>query len=221
MFREEQPTAGWPDLSIHSVNKYDYRMAQKRSYKMGRRAQAQEETRQRIVEATMALHEEVGLRATSICAIAERAGVQRLTVYRHFPDDDAVFSACTGEWTRRNPAPGPELWEGIDDPAKRVSAALSAYYRYYSGTHRMWSVGHREGHDVAVVRQLLAEYDQSLGELAKSLATGRRGSKAYKRAVGTIHHALSFPAWELMQQHGLDDGEKVALVESWLAGARG
>ncbi|KFL37717.1 hypothetical protein N788_00680 [Arenimonas donghaensis DSM 18148 = HO3-R19] len=188
---------------------------------MGRRAQAQEETRQRIVEATMALHEEVGLRATSICAIAERAGVQRLTVYRHFPDDAAVFSACTGEWSRRNPAPGPELWQGIDDPAKRVSAALAAYYRYYAGTHRMWSVAHREGHEVAVVRQVLVEYDQSLAALARSLAPGRRGSKAYKRSVATIHHALSFPAWELMQRQGLDDGEKVALVAGWLVGATG
>lgn len=194
-------------------------MTGKRSYKMGRRAEAQEETRQRIVEATMALHEEVGLRATSICAIAERAGVQRLTVYRHFPDDASVFAACTGEWTRRNPAPDPALWAGIADPAKRVSAALSAYYGYYDGTHRMWSVAYREGPGVAAVRPVLAEYDQSLATLARSLAPGRRGSKAHKRAVATIQHALSFPAWELMQRQGLDNREKVALVESWLAGA--
>lgn len=200
------------------MNIYDYRMKGKRSYKMGRRAEAQEETRQRIVEATMALHEEVGIRATSICAIAERAGVQRLTVYRHFPDDAAVFSACTGEWTRRNPPPEPALWEAIDDPAKRVSSALRAYYGYYAVTHRMWSVAHREGPGVPVIRTVLAEHDQSLAALANSLATGRRGSKAYKRAVATLHHGLSFPTWELLQRQGLEDAEKVALVGSWLAG---
>ena len=71
-------------------------MNEKRNYRMRRRAESQEETRQRIVEATMQLHEELGPRATSISAIADRAGVQRLTVYRHFQDEAAVFAACTG-----------------------------------------------------------------------------------------------------------------------------
>lgn len=193
-------------------------MSEKRNYRMRRRAESQEETRQRIVEATMQLHEELGPRATSISAIADRAGVQRLTVYRHFPDEAAVFAACTGEWGRRNPPPEPSQWESVVDPAKRVSAALAAFYTYYARTRRMWSVAHREAPDVPVLQPVLAEYDQLLADQAAALAPGRRGSRAHKRAVATIRHALSFPAWESLQGQGLDDNEKVALVDAWLAG---
>ncbi len=70
----------------------------KRSYNLGQRASSQEETPRRIVDATVALHEEIGPRATTISAIAEKASVQRLTVYRHFPDETELFKACTSHW---------------------------------------------------------------------------------------------------------------------------
>ena len=72
----------------------------KRPYRLGERAKSQEQTRLRIVEATVALHEELGPRNTTITDIAKRAGVQRLTVYSHFADETAVFQACTAHWLR-------------------------------------------------------------------------------------------------------------------------
>jgi len=80
-------------------------MSGKRPYQLKKRAMSREETRRKIVEATMHLHEEIGPRATTISAIAERAGVQRLTVYNHFPDETAVFQACTSHWLSLNPPP--------------------------------------------------------------------------------------------------------------------
>lgn len=183
---------------------------------MGRRAESQEETRQRIVDATVSLHEEIGLRATTICAIAERAGVQRLTVYRHFPDDKAVFQACASEWGRRNPPPDPAGWETIGEPGRRIQAALRAFYGYYAGTFRMWSVAYREGPSVPPVQPTLREYGELLDRTAASLAPGRRGSKAHARALATIRHALAFQTWESLRGQGLDDEAMLALVMSWL-----
>lgn len=196
-------------------------MTEKRPYRMRRRAESQDQTRQRIVDAIIELHEELGPRASSISAIAERAGVQRLTVYRHFPDDEAVLNACTSEWGRRNPPPDPGVWADMADPAKRVRAALAAFFRYYAGTWRMWSVGHREAPDVPALQPVLAGFGQMLDGIAASLAPGRRGSKAHMRAVATLRHVLAFPTWENLQAQGLDDDEKVALAEAWLAGVGG
>lgn len=87
---------------------------------------AKSETRQRIVEATRALHEAVGPAATTITGIAERAGVQRLTVYRHFPDERALIGACSADWSADHPLPDPASWAGVADAKSRLRAALEA-----------------------------------------------------------------------------------------------
>src|SRR3954462_4827896 len=102
-----------------------------RKYELKRRAGRQAETHRRIVEATVALHEEVGPAHTSISAIAERAGVERLTVYRHFPDDASLFAACSHRFTEGHPPPDPETWAEIADPVARLRAALGAFYAFY------------------------------------------------------------------------------------------
>ncbi len=102
-----------------------------RKYDMKRRAKRQEETRQRIVEATVELHKTVGMARTTISAIAEKAGVERLTVYRHFPDERALFSACSGHWNAANPPPDPASWTQVADPEERLRSALSEVYAYH------------------------------------------------------------------------------------------
>src|SRR5512142_3140694 len=93
---------------------------QKRPYRMTRRAELEEQTRRRITESAVALHEELGPAHTSISAIAVRAGVRRSTVYRHFPDEDALFTACSSRWRAANPPPDPRVWSSIADPAERT-----------------------------------------------------------------------------------------------------
>src|SRR5690606_31459873 len=165
-------------------------MTEKRPYRMRRRAEAQDQTRRRILEAVMQLHEEVGPKATSISAIAERAGVQRLTVYRHFPDDEALIQACSGEWIQRNPPPDPGRWQGLADPAKQVRTALAEFYRYYRGTRRMWSGVHRDAPEVPALAAPMAGYAGVLDTVAADLAGSFPGRRAKAQARVTLRHAL-------------------------------
>src|SRR4051794_40838666 len=102
-----------------------------RKYELKARAERQEETRRRITEATVDLHRTVGPARTTIAAIAERAGVQRLTVYRHFPDERSLFAACSAHWLAGDPPPDPGAWVAMTDPARRLRGALDELYAWY------------------------------------------------------------------------------------------
>src|ERR687886_294993 len=112
---------------------------QKRPYRMKRRAELEQQTRLRITESAVALHEQLGPAHTSISAIAEHAGVRRSTVYRHFPDEAALFVACTTHWRAANPPPDPAAWAAIADPAARTETALRALYAFYTRTEPMYA----------------------------------------------------------------------------------
>src|SRR5687768_1721577 len=103
----------------------------RRRYEKKARATQEQETRQRILEAALELHGSLGPSRTTISAIAERAGVRRATVYRHFPDERALFVGCSGLSRERNPAPDPGLWAAIADPADRLASALEEIYGWY------------------------------------------------------------------------------------------
>src|ERR1700710_913164 len=105
-----------------------------RKYEQRQRAESQADTRRRIVEAPVALHETLGPGRTTISAIADAAQVQRLTVYRHFSDDLALFRACSAHWSAANPAPDPALWAKIVDPASRLQTALEEIYAFFRAT---------------------------------------------------------------------------------------
>src|SRR6476469_3626409 len=111
---------------------------QKRPYRMTRRAELEAQTRRRITESAVALHEEPGPAQTSISAIAERAGVRRSTIYRHFPDEDALVAACSSHWRAANPPPDREAWSSIEGTAERTRTALRALYEVYGSTAAMY-----------------------------------------------------------------------------------
>src|ERR1700712_230865 len=110
---------------------------EKRPYRMKRRAELEELTRRRITESAVALHGTLGPSRTSISAVAEHAGVRRSTVYRHFPDEAALFDACSAHWTAANPPPDLAAWAAIDDPDERLREALAEFYAYYGRTQQM------------------------------------------------------------------------------------
>src|SRR5205085_11448064 len=110
---------------------------QTRSYRMQRRAESQERTRQRITESAVELHRTVGPSRTSISAVAARAGVRRSTVYRHFPDEASLFASCSAHWAALNPVPDLEAWAAIDDPETRLRRALLEVFRFYRRTESM------------------------------------------------------------------------------------
>src|ERR1035437_8302272 len=103
---------------------------QSRPYRMNRRAESQQQTRRRITESAVELHGTPGPSRMSMSAVAEPAGVRRSTLYRHFPDEAALFDACTAHWTASNPLPDLGAWLSVDDPDQRLSGGLAALYGF-------------------------------------------------------------------------------------------
>jgi AcrR family transcriptional regulator len=188
--------------------------AQKRAYRMTRRAESEEQTRLRITESAVALHEEVGPAHTTVSAIAERAGVRRSTVYRHFPDEDALFAACSSHWRAANPPPDPSVWSSIADPAERTRVALDALYAFYGRTEPMYVSLLRDEQLVPAVEQRLRDFYAFLWLLQDDLAAGRgvRGRRA-RQVRAALGHAVAFATWRsLAREQGLGRDEAVELM---------
>jgi AcrR family transcriptional regulator len=182
---------------------------QKRRYELKARAEAQQATRARIAAAAAALHAEVGVGKTTVTDIARRAGVQRLTVYNHFPDLDALLPACAAHWIGEHPQPdlGPAF--ALEDPAERLRTALTALYGWYRETA---PVQRRMFGERATVPELDAWMAQSadaqLAELAGGLSAGF--DRADARALVAL--ALDFWTWQRLDREGLDDTAAAELM---------
>jgi AcrR family transcriptional regulator len=212
----------WASERICSLNEgLVTKRTKKRTYRLSARAESQAETRLRIVEAAVHLHEKLGPARTTVSAIAARAGVQRLTLYRHFPDDRSIFAACTAHWSARHPFPDAAQWDGIADPAARARAAVGALLRYYAGTSGMWRAVHRDVGALPVIQPVVARFEAHLTALADSLSAGFRAKGARRRAIAaTLRHALSFSTWDNLEDGGVNTDAKIALVLQWLDGVR-
>jgi AcrR family transcriptional regulator len=187
---------------------------------MKRRAELEEQTRRRITESTVALHEEVGPARTSISAIAERAGVRRSTVYRHFPDEETLFAACSSHFRAANPPPDPSTWAGIQDPAERTEAALRELYAFYGRTEGMYTSLLRDEPLVPIVQRLMRSFHGYLDAIQETLMAGRglRGRDA-RRTRAAIGHALAFATWRsLTHEQGLGNDDAVALMRTLVEG---
>lgn len=185
-----------------------------RKYELKQRAEGIENTRRRIVEATVQLHEEVGPAATSISAIAERAGVGRLTVYRHFPDEDKLLEACRDLWLSINPPPDAEAWAAIPDPTKRLKRALVALYAYYGRTEAMWEKVLRDAEEMPNLADVLSGFAEYLTALREILSRGwglpANEGRSLSAALGLV---LSFWTWRsLSREEGLGDEKSAALA---------
>jgi AcrR family transcriptional regulator len=190
-----------------------------RAYQLRRRAERQNETRQRIIEATVELHTTVGPARTSILAIAERAGVERPTVYRHFPTTEALFTACTTHYRIQNPPPDPEPWQQIREPETRLRRALGELYAYYAAHETaLWSI-FRDFEDTPEWRRFgehdMRHHQRMLEVLA---AAWPDGTNAKLRAV--LGHATDFFAWRSLRRSGLSNDEAVDLMAGLVRAAR-
>lgn len=189
----------------------------KRKYTQRRRAEQQDQTRARILEAAVALHEELGPARTSIKAVAERAGVQRLTVYRHFPDDSSLFQACTSHWLTLHPPPAIPGPPGDEAPAAYTRAGLRVLYRYYRDTGMMWQGAYRDREQVEALQAPMAGFEAYLDELRNALlAAWPANGEAGKQRALTLRHGLAFGTWQSLTGLGLGDSQAADLVTSWL-----
>lgn len=194
---------------------------EKRSYRMRRRAELEELTRLRITESAVELHETLGPARTSISGIAERAGVRRSTVYRHFPNEEALFAACSSHWRAANPPPDAQAWAAIEDPAARTETALRELYAFYGRTQGMYTSLLRDEPLVPAAERRMRDYYRYLQTIEDVLLAGRglRG-RAARRTRAAIGHALAFATWQsLSQVRGLTDEDAVSLMGLLVAGA--
>ena len=194
----------------------------KRRYEKRARAAQEEATRRRIVEAAIALHGSVGPARTTISAIAERANVRRATVYRHFPDERALFLGCSGAWAEAHPLPDPATWAGVADPEARMAAALDALYSWYEDVEPMLTAVLRDEEAVPMVAELQAGRRAYLAGVEDGLARGWRArGRAAKRLRAAIGLALDFFTWRTLHERGLDRGEATAVMSSAIRAAAG
>ena len=192
-----------------------------RVYRKRKRAEQELATRERITEAAVSLHQTLGPARTTVKAIAELAGVQRGTVYRHFPDTETLFGACSASYSARHPAPDAAAWAAIVAPDTRLRRALSDLYAWYSEVEAMLSKVIR---DVEVLPPMMQqEFLASFAAMGEVLMAGRpeRG-RARTRVSAAVAHAIDFSTWHsLTRAHGLRDDEAVRLMAAMVAAAAG
>ena len=201
-----------------------------RTYELKRRAERQQETRQRIVEATVDLHANLGPSRTTVKAIAERAGVTRPTVYAHFPDDQSLLRACSGHVRETVPPPDPSVLRSILDPGERVETALRHLYGYYERLESLLENVERDALVMPLVAELNHHRLRLLDEIREHLLDGwPTRVQAGARLRRVIGHTLEFGTWQsLVRRQGCGTDEAVDLMLALVratasdeAGARG
>jgi AcrR family transcriptional regulator len=192
---------------------------QPRPYRMQRRAESQELTRRRITESAVELHGTLGPARTSMSAVAAHAGVRRSTLYRHFPDEAALFDACTAHWSAANPPPDLERWAAIADADERLRVALAELYEFYGSCELMLGNLFRDEPTVAMVAERFTAFRGYMAAARDTLESGRdlrRGAQRETRAA--LGHAIAFSTWRsLVREEGLEDAAAVKLMSSLVA----
>jgi AcrR family transcriptional regulator len=186
-----------------------------RPYRQKARAESKAGTRQRIIEAAVALHLERGPAQTSINAVAERAGVNRVTVYRHFPDVRTLLEACSSHAQRLYPPPDLAAWRGIGDPRERLGAALPQLYDYFRRTEAGWANVLRDAELAPLVKEMVEQRRLTYLREARDVLLAdwpvARTRRPLLRAV--LGLAVDFRTWQtLVRREGIDDRTAAALM---------
>jgi AcrR family transcriptional regulator len=194
-----------------------------RTYRKRRRAEQERQTRERITEAAVRLHGTLGPARTTFSAVAKEAGVQRATVYRHFPNEESLFAACTTHYWAANPMPDPGAWSSISGSEARLRHALAEMYAFYRRSEGMLEKTSRDAPLVEAMARPVAAFRGYLDAAAAAIIAGRpeRG-EARRRVQAAVGHAISFPTWQsLVRQQGLEDAEAVAVMAALVESAGG
>jgi AcrR family transcriptional regulator len=191
-----------------------------RKYELKARAESQERTHRRIAEAAAKLHEEVGPAETTVAEIARRAGVSRLTVYKHFPDNASLYPACSAHYRSEHPLPDFGAALSVDDPVERVrSLLLTVYGGLYREQWRMMRNLQRDRRlDPALDEFMRANSDAALGGLADALTAGfDLGQDRAARVRSMVRVGLDFWTWERLTGEGADDEQAAELMTEAIA----
>jgi AcrR family transcriptional regulator len=178
----------------------------RRAYVLKERAEGQAETRRKIVESTIGLHQEVGPAATQVSEIARRAGVQRATIYNHFPDDGSLLAACSAHWRALHPMPTPESWPTNADPAERLRVALRELYSWYRETRTMTGNVLRDAQTMPALSRILeAGLLRSVDRFAEKLVEPYRTMDKRRRIALVARAAVDYEFWRILAPLGDND----------------
>jgi AcrR family transcriptional regulator len=194
----------------------------KRKYELKKRAEEMAETHRRITEAAIKLHATVGPSRTTLSAVAERAGVERRTLYRHFPTEADLFAACSTHYFTANPWPDLDNWRGTRDPQQRLQRALDDLYAYYERTEPMLSNVLRDAELVELAREAVAPLHTFLDDAADILTSGRQARGRRRQLLrAAMRHALAFSTWRSLSTNGIGRPDAVKLVTALVEAADG
>jgi AcrR family transcriptional regulator len=188
-----------------------------RKYELKKRAERQEETRRRIVEAAIQLHRTKGPARTTFSDIAALAGVQRHTLYRHFPDERQMSLACSGHHFELNPPPDPAAWGGIGDPRERLRVGLDGLYSWYERNEDMFACVFRDAEVDPLTREMFEL--RGAEPMSRIRAALTDGLGKGKRRQAALDLALDFHAWRRLRSSGLGAGEAAELMADTVAHA--
>jgi AcrR family transcriptional regulator len=195
-------------------------MPPKRKYELKKRAEEMAETRRRITDAAIELHGTVGPSRTTLSAVAERAGVERRTLYRHFPTEADLFAACSSHYFTANPWPDLDNRRAVRDPQLRLERALDELYAYYENTQPMLSNVLRDAELVDLARDAVAPLHAYLEEAAAVLSVGRRVRGRRRQLLdGALRHALAFSTWRSLASNGVGRPDAVNLITALVEAA--
>jgi AcrR family transcriptional regulator len=185
-------------------------MGMARTYQLKRRAERQDETRQRIVDATIELHQSIGAAETTISEIAKRAGVGRVTVYRHFPDEETLFDACSGHYFSQHPFPDLARWRQVSDRLERLRTGLGESYAWHEENAAMIGMALAEARDLPIMAPYHAYWDDAAETLAAAWRARGRRRATLKAAIAL---ALSFDTYRtLTREQQLSSAQAIELM---------
>jgi len=192
----------------------------KRKYELKKRAEEMADTHLRITEAAIELHGTRGPSRTTMSAVAERAGVERRTLYRHFPSEADLFAACSTHYFSANPWPDLASWRAVRDPHQRLDHALDELYAYYERTAPMYSYVLRDAELVDFARNAVAPLHTYLEEVTEILSAGHsvRGRRR-RLLVGALRHAIAFSTWQSLTAVGIARADAVTLMTALVEAA--
>jgi AcrR family transcriptional regulator len=193
-------------------------MKEARRYDMKKRAEALEDTRRRITQAAVDLHRTVGPAATRITEIAERAGVQRATVYNHFPDEATLLASCSAHWRSLHPTPDPAAWAKVTDEAERLRTGLFELYSWYRETEPMTANVLRDAELIPALKEIITSgLGGYLERVCKVFTEGRKlRGRRRERVEAAARVAIDFQTWRKLAHLGDNEAAEMGarIIES-------
>jgi len=194
----------------------------KRKYELKQRAAEMAETHRRITEAAIELHGTIGPARTTLSAVAQRAGVERRTLYRHFSSEADLFQACSEHYFAAHPFPDLDTWRAIRDPGLRLGKALDELYTYYEHTEPMLANALRDAELLDHARDAIAPLDAYLDQAAQTLIRGHRARSRRRHLLrAALRHGIAFSTWRSLTTNSIARAEAVTLITAFVEAAAG